>query len=420
MFRLGASSLLVVLLAAFALAGFARAESAPWPVYGQNISHTGTSPHPVPEQPHVLWRFSTGAGIESNPIIAADGTVYVGSSDGALYALNPDGTLRWRFEAQGGVMTPALLPDGGLVVGSLDDHLYALAPDGALRWRFATGGNIEGAPTVDPKGIIYFGSGDGSLYSLNPDGSLRWRYATGGPVYGSPALADKRVIVGSFDKKLHVVDSAKGEAIWVFETRDSSPYGIYASPAVDRHGRIHVGNVDRRFYVVNPDGSVRWEKKYGSPIITSALPLDDGVILATGKALLRHGEPPEGSTGTDSASPPKGVGWIFLAPDTLASSPALGANGLVLVGCDDGHLYALNLADGKMRWKLKLDGRVASSPSIGVGGRIYVGTDAGTLVAIGEAPPAVTESPADTPETADKPETVDPPATPHTDPPAAD
>jgi outer membrane protein assembly factor BamB len=41
----------------------------------------------------VKWSFVTGGRIESSPAIGADGTLYAGSDDGNLYALNSDGLL---------------------------------------------------------------------------------------------------------------------------------------------------------------------------------------------------------------------------------------------------------------------------------------------------------------------------------------
>ena len=36
----------------------------------------------------LLWEFKTGGGVWSSPAIGSDGTVYVGSDDGKLYAVN--------------------------------------------------------------------------------------------------------------------------------------------------------------------------------------------------------------------------------------------------------------------------------------------------------------------------------------------
>ncbi len=45
------------------------------------------------------WKFQTGNRIYSSPVIGRDGTVFIGSDDGSLYAINPTGYLKWRFRA---------------------------------------------------------------------------------------------------------------------------------------------------------------------------------------------------------------------------------------------------------------------------------------------------------------------------------
>ena len=52
-------------------------------------------------------RFNTGPGAkarediyDSVPSIGPDGTIYIGSYDHHVYALNPDGTERWMPESQ--------------------------------------------------------------------------------------------------------------------------------------------------------------------------------------------------------------------------------------------------------------------------------------------------------------------------------
>jgi outer membrane protein assembly factor BamB len=37
-----------------------------------------------------LWEFETGGGVVSSPAIGSDGTVYVGSDDNRLYAINTE------------------------------------------------------------------------------------------------------------------------------------------------------------------------------------------------------------------------------------------------------------------------------------------------------------------------------------------
>ncbi|MFN3466802.1 MAG: PQQ-binding-like beta-propeller repeat protein [Candidatus Brocadiales bacterium] len=70
--------------------------------------------------------------------------------------------------------SPAIVPDGTIYFGSNDAHLYALSPEGALRWRFNTRGAVTSSPAVGDEGTVYVGSSSGTLYALSPTGEEKW------------------------------------------------------------------------------------------------------------------------------------------------------------------------------------------------------------------------------------------------------
>ncbi len=74
------------------------------------------------------WSFSTGGEVDSSPAIGADGTVYVGSADRYLYALKPNGKLSWKFLAGGPIRSSPAVGEAGrtIYVGSEDGALYAI------------------------------------------------------------------------------------------------------------------------------------------------------------------------------------------------------------------------------------------------------------------------------------------------------
>ena len=78
-----------------------------------------------------LWEFETGDAIAySSPAIGFDGTVYVGSYNGRLYAINRSGVKLWEFETGREVQSsPAIGSDGTVYVGSVDNKLYAIKAD---------------------------------------------------------------------------------------------------------------------------------------------------------------------------------------------------------------------------------------------------------------------------------------------------
>lgn len=62
---------------------------APWPTFHGNLQRTGLSQHDTSHVDGTIkWVFETGGGIESSPAIGVDGTIYIGSHDGYLYAVD--------------------------------------------------------------------------------------------------------------------------------------------------------------------------------------------------------------------------------------------------------------------------------------------------------------------------------------------
>jgi outer membrane protein assembly factor BamB len=78
-----------------------------------------------------IWEFKTRGIVFSSPAIGTDGTVYVGSGDEKLYAINgKSGVKLWEFETGGLVhSSPAVGSDGTVYVGSDDKKLYAIKTD---------------------------------------------------------------------------------------------------------------------------------------------------------------------------------------------------------------------------------------------------------------------------------------------------
>ncbi len=252
--------------------------------------------------PTQKWAFATGARVFSSPAIGADGTIYVGSTNGNLYAVNPNVTTtcslpegqhyicptqKWAFATDGALFSsPAIGTDGTIYIGSEDHNLYAVNPDGRQKWKFATGDSVWSSPTIGTDGTIYFGSNDESLYAVNPDGRKKWAFSTGDRIgFSSPAIGtDGTIYVGSGDNgNLCMV----GKAGWCSTIGDA----MLGSPVIGADGTVYVGSLDGNLYAVNSDGMKKW-----------AFP-----------------------TGGD-----------------VDSSPAIGADGTIYVGSEEGHLYAIH------------------------------------------------------------------------------
>ena len=69
-----------------------------------------------------IWEFETGGQVQSSPAIGEDGTIYFGSKDGKLYAINgKTGIKLWEFEtANPLISSPSIGSYGTVYVGSSD------------------------------------------------------------------------------------------------------------------------------------------------------------------------------------------------------------------------------------------------------------------------------------------------------------
>jgi outer membrane protein assembly factor BamB len=143
------------------------------------------------------------------PVLAADGTIYVGGND-ALSAVNPDGTGKWSFLVPNHVaISPSVANDGTVYFGCDDGNVYAVAPDGRLKWKFSTEGPVRSTPAIAKNGTIYFGSLDQKLYAVGADGKLKWAFTTKGQVF-SPTIADDSTIyVQTGEAKLYAIQDAE-------------------------------------------------------------------------------------------------------------------------------------------------------------------------------------------------------------------
>ena len=126
-------------------------------------------------------------------VVAGDGhrrRAVPGSFDGTLYALDrADGSVRWKYQSGDHIYSsPALIEDAEgileqVVIGSTDGLLHSVAPDGTCcgpttrALRSAAPRSSGGRPTGGR--VVYVGSANGQVRgSRRQDGTRRWAYDT--------------------------------------------------------------------------------------------------------------------------------------------------------------------------------------------------------------------------------------------------
>jgi len=210
------------------------------------------------------WKFPTGGAVTTSPALGSDGTVYIGSIDHKLYALNPtDGSCKWSYAVSGSVdlSSPVIGEDGTIYFGSgyitisngtYEGGLYALTPNGALKWKFtipytdplASMDHLlheYATPAIGTDGTVYYGACDSNLYALNPgDGSCKWQYFTNNNIQAAPAIgADGTLYLMSNGNTLYVL-SPSGSCLC--QCKLTIVLGAISFPAIGADGTLYVGS----------------------------------------------------------------------------------------------------------------------------------------------------------------------------------
>lgn len=287
--------------------------------------------------------------------------------------------LEWTYETGGDHWSSPVVADGTVYIGSYDHHLYAIdAATGDLQWRYRTGDRIDGSPAVSD-GIVYVGSHDRNIYALDAEtGAERWIYGTRGIVRSSPMVHGDTVYVGAhcnyevcvsyYDVRwprtgfLYALDKATGNLRWRLET---SSEGVTTTPATDGE-RLYV-TASTAVRALDPEtGDPRWEYTLPRNRDFLASPvLADGTVYAAGNT---NGDivALDAATGQEQ--------WTFPADAVITATPTV-HDGRVYAGALNGGatLHALSADDGTEQWTFEPAAQgIGSSPAI-ANGVIYVG-----------------------------------------------
>ncbi|UCD14668.1 MAG: PQQ-binding-like beta-propeller repeat protein [Thermoplasmatales archaeon] len=385
----------------------AQLADSPWPMIHGSAQHGGLSPYNTSHvDGTILWTFKSDGPIETSPAIGENGTIYFGDHKNKFYAINPNGTLKWKFDAgdpfpivdmqgyeteKGILSSPAIASDGTIYFTSFSNYLYALNSDGTEKWRYPVHIYVDvwSSPVIGSDGTIYVGSqqyppGDvpniqyfGILYAINSDGTLKWKYDSGSSgMCASPAIGHDRTVYaagGAGEGELSYTfafNPANGAIKWRFQTN----LWQESSPSVGSDGTIYIGSKEGYIHALNPaNGNVIW--RYQTNDGVSAIPAigEDGTIYVGSWDATFYALTPEGEEIWHFETPP--------ALEAISTSAAIGTDGTIYFGAGSGNFYALN-QDGTEKWRLKASS-FSSSPAIGSDGTIYVGCYNHKLYAFG-------------------------------------
>jgi outer membrane protein assembly factor BamB len=346
------------------------------------------------------WKFKTEGPVNSSPAFL-DGVVFAGSLDGKFYAVDAaTGKEKWNFATAGerrftapgihGAMpstermpdpfdvflSSPVIANGTVYFGSGDNHVYALdAATGALKWKFKTGDVVHASPAVS-KGVVFIGSWDRNMYALDAaSGRELWRYTTGNDttiynqigIASSAAISNGIVFFGCRDGHFYALDARMGTLKW---RHDNKMGWVIASPAV-KDGIVYFPTSDgTRFKALDgATGALKYSIENKAVSFSSPAIVNDVVYFGSSDGWLHamdirtgamkaefqsDGSKLNGPRYTDANGrlktgdmyPSRTLDGMMIGLNTMftlgsiLSSPVI-ADGVLYVGSTDGNLYAL-------------------------------------------------------------------------------
>ena len=383
------------------------APGADWAQFHGDAAHSGVTSDTLDPDLRFAWSHRTeGVMLTGSPAIV-DGVVYAGTrdengeGDSVLRAVDlRTGRLRWEFPVASSVHGTPAVADGTVYVPSLRGTLYAVdAGTGELRWKVEPEApepplNLRSysyySPAVADGKVLWAHqtrhgkASRGLLTALDPDtGAAIWEAPMTGATMsdGTPAVADGRVYVGNETAdRVIAYDLQTGTQLWTATARlggwqDAAPTAV--------GGRVFIGSNNRVIARDAATGADLWthqspDASWVPGNATPSAPAVDGDTLYMGF--------PDGRvTALDVVS--GAVRWSVRLPGSaylggVLSPPAVSGD-TVYVGSNNGRLYGLEKATGAEVWSYEIGSWVASGPAIS-GDTLVAGAWDGNLYAFTE------------------------------------
>lgn len=229
----------------------------------------------------------------SGGLTVSDDTLYLGTENGDLYALDLDsGEQRWHSQVPGEVLARPAVANGRVVV-HLGSGLVAAysVDDGSELWSheedvslLSLRGTAE--PTIAMGGVLVGTASGKIIVLLEESGELAWEERLATPsgstdlermvdVDGKPAITGGTMYVAAYNGELSALDMQQGEFVW---RRD---YGAWRAPVLSG-SRLFIVDQESHLYSLDRfSGSEQWRNgNLYRRSLTEPVRWDDYVISA--------------------------------------------------------------------------------------------------------------------------------------------
>ena len=195
------------------------------------------------------WRITLPGSLLGAPVMDGAGTIYLVASDRRLYALTQWGEFRWSLPLPAQPTTTAIARDGTVLVGTADGKVIAVNPNGDVVWSRMVNAPVSGVSVGADE--IVAATADGGLIGLSAAGRELWRESTGVGLDSSPLIRGSGLLAFAADGTLVLLHRPVGVI-------ERFSVGSAGAAVLARDGSVYLGGRDWVLYAFpRPPGAER-------------------------------------------------------------------------------------------------------------------------------------------------------------------
>ena len=199
----------------------------------------------------LVWNLVDDSPSCGDPLVVND-TIYIGFNSGNCYAINYDGSVKWKFTANAPVDSAAY-HNGIIFLPTIAGTLYALNEKGSVVWKFTTNNKfLTWKPPLIHEDVIYISSIDDMVYAITIEGKLLWKFVPESEVVTHPFIVGENAYFGSIGGNLYCVNKKTGNQIF---KKDTSGKIIVTKNYSDR---IYFSCYDCKVICTDLKGNKKW------------------------------------------------------------------------------------------------------------------------------------------------------------------
>ena len=243
---------------------------SPWPMFQHDPQGTGRSQYLGPQKGIINKTINLNSGSDLSFVVIDENknfyasignywTDSTGVTNAYLFSYNFLNDLNWYINIKGRELHSSPLIDqyGVIYIGSTNGIFYAIKPDGSSKWTFDAGSPVStgyGGSNIGLDGTIYFGTRD-ALFAINQEGQLLW---------SKSEYQHTRVVFSCDGNTMYVQHNSEGldaldlngNLIWRFHF--PTEHWMF-HPIVDSNDRIYLYSDRSIISSIDKNGKFEWE-----------------------------------------------------------------------------------------------------------------------------------------------------------------